>query len=726
MAGRPLGTSRVLLACLLCLVGTGRSAHAASTPSGPRVTANMPPHLDHIIALSVLEGGGGVITTGHLQTLDAESTPAGLTYTISPGETGPAMRNGTLARSGVTLVAGSTFTQADLDAGLLTYAHDGSETTSDDFHFSVQDPEGALAGDGGFNVFNFPVTITLVNDPPSPRDTAYVVALGASFNGTLRAPDPDSPAVTFSLVSAATHGTVTLLDAALGTFHYAADPGESGADTFTFQANDGLAFATAPGTITVLIANQPPVAFPDSVTTTEDMTVSGVLHAADGDLPTQALTFEILGAPSKGTATVLDPVAGTFRYVPASGAIGVDAFTFRAVDDSGAVATASVRVKIRARLDQGDIIVTDGKGLQVVLIDPATGLMAQVASGGELQSPRGVEVDALGRIDVISPADGPGSGLVRILPVTGAQSIVSPASGFSTSPLGALGLALESDGHLLVGDGVNGVIRVDPVSGATTPVASGGSLVLVLDVAVAPSGDLYVTDGSVFAGGESKVVRVDPVSGAQTVVSSGGNLVLPAGIAIEAGGSLLIADPSTIAGAPADQVLRVDPISGTQTVLSSGGLLSTPTGIAVAANGDIYIANQGAGNVLRVDPVSGEQSVICADPSLQEPFGIAVVPGAIVGVPGSRPLPTRLELGACAPNPVAGTGRVFFALPHEGHVRLDLLDVAGRRVATLVDRQLPPGHHEATIEARGARTGVYFLRLEAGAETRTRKVVLTR
>ena len=51
-----------------------------------------------------------------------------------------------------------TFTQADIDAGNVTYDHDGSETISDSFDFNVDDGAGANSS-GTFNI-----TVTPVND----------------------------------------------------------------------------------------------------------------------------------------------------------------------------------------------------------------------------------------------------------------------------------------------------------------------------------------------------------------------------------------------------------------------------------------------------------------------------------------------------------------------------------------------------------------------------------
>ena len=96
---------------------------------------------------------GNVITTAMLETTDVDNTPAQLTYTVTT-----ATANGTLRLSGTALGVSDTFTQADINAGLVTYDHDGSETVSDSFDFTVDDGVGTSSS-GTFNI-----TVTPVND----------------------------------------------------------------------------------------------------------------------------------------------------------------------------------------------------------------------------------------------------------------------------------------------------------------------------------------------------------------------------------------------------------------------------------------------------------------------------------------------------------------------------------------------------------------------------------
>lgn len=70
--------------------------------------------------------------------------------------------------------------------------------------------------------------------------------------------------------------------------------------------------------------------------------------------------------------------------------------------------------------------------------------------------------------------------------------------------------------------------------------------------------------------------------------------------------------------------------------------------------------------------------------------------------------------------------RLDFDLPSAAPVRLDVFDVAGRRIDVALDDLLPAGTHTATWSAAGRPSGVYFLRLRAGDEVRNERFVWLR
>ncbi|HET9130974.1 MAG TPA: T9SS type A sorting domain-containing protein [Terriglobia bacterium] len=76
------------------------------------------------------------------------------------------------------------------------------------------------------------------------------------------------------------------------------------------------------------------------------------------------------------------------------------------------------------------------------------------------------------------------------------------------------------------------------------------------------------------------------------------------------------------------------------------------------------------------------------------------------------------------PNPFNPSTNVNFQLPIAVHARLDVFDVLGRRVTTLIDGRLNAGIHHAAFDGSKLASGVYFYRLQAGNFTSTKKLVL--
>ena len=92
--------------------------------------------------------------------------------------------------------------------------------------------------------------------------------------------------------------------------------------------------------------------------------------------------------------------------------------------------------------------------------------------------------------------------------------------------------------------------------------------------------------------------------------------------------------------------------------------------------------------------------------------------------------PRRTALRQNVPNPFNPSTRIPFAISQAGRVTLTVYDVRGRRVATLVDRDLPAGEHHVDWQGKDGAghdiaSGVYFCRLDApGARHAARKMVL--
>ena len=176
--------------------------------------------------VTVLEGStGNTITTAMLNEGDVDDAGAGLVYTITN-----VTDNGTMYLSGFgTLGLNDTFTQAEIDAGDVTYDHNGSETSSDTFSFSLADglEDGATAATG---TFNFTVTAVNDNDPTIMSDgggasAAVNVLENDLFVTTVAATDADLPAETLTYsISGGVDAAKFAIDGSTGVLTFVASP----------------------------------------------------------------------------------------------------------------------------------------------------------------------------------------------------------------------------------------------------------------------------------------------------------------------------------------------------------------------------------------------------------------------------------------------------------------------------------------------------------------------
>jgi hypothetical protein len=78
------------------------------------------------------------------------------------------------------------------------------------------------------------------------------------------------------------------------------------------------------------------------------------------------------------------------------------------------------------------------------------------------------------------------------------------------------------------------------------------------------------------------------------------------------------------------------------------------------------------------------------------------------------------------PNPFNPSTTFSFDLPNRIFVSLNVFDMLGRDVSTIVFEELPAGKHIVQWNARDLPSGIYFYRMQAGSFTATKKLLLLR
>ena len=89
-------------------------------------------------------------------------------------------------------------------------------------------------------------------------------------------------------------------------------------------------------------------------------------------------------------------------------------------------------------------------------------------------------------------------------------------------------------------------------------------------------------------------------------------------------------------------------------------------------------------------------------------------------------VPTKFALHQNYPNPFNPVTVIRYELPNSATVKLQVFDVLGRVVATVVNERKEAGIYEAVFNASGLSSGTYFYRLQAGTFVETKKMMLVK
>ncbi|MBW4471648.1 MAG: tandem-95 repeat protein, partial [Stenomitos rutilans HA7619-LM2] len=291
--------------------------------------------------LTLDEGATTTISSSLLQVTDNDNAVTQLTYTL-----GSVPGHGALSLNGAAIGAGATFTQTDINTNKLSYRHDGSETLSDTFSFTVSDSAGGTAAS------TFSIAVNAVNDAPVLAvPGAQVVDQNAnSLIAGITVADPDagtgSETITISAAngvislgltagltfaqgngspatSITMSGTLSALNNALTSLVYRSNASFQGTDTISISVNDqgntgkgGALTDSKTIAVTVNPVNKAPtITVPASQSVNEDtsLSLSGISIGdvdANGGNETVSLSA-INGVLSLGTTAGLTFSTGT-------------------------------------------------------------------------------------------------------------------------------------------------------------------------------------------------------------------------------------------------------------------------------------------------------------------------------------------------------------------------------------------------------------------------------
>ena len=78
------------------------------------------------------------------------------------------------------------------------------------------------------------------------------------------------------------------------------------------------------------------------------------------------------------------------------------------------------------------------------------------------------------------------------------------------------------------------------------------------------------------------------------------------------------------------------------------------------------------------------------------------------------------------PNPFNASTAINYQLPVDSHVKLEVYNLIGQKVATLADERQQAGYKSVNWEASGYSSGIYFYKLSAGDKAFIKRMTLLR
>jgi large repetitive protein len=217
----------------------------------------------------------------------------------------------------------------------LTYTPDANYAGPDSFNFSASDGQADSA------LATVSINVIQVNDAPEALEQNVSTTEDTPRRITLSGKDTEGDPLGYRVDQLPAHGT---LEGTPPDLIYKPAPDYNGSDSFTFVTNDSFEESDAATvTITIVPANDAPVAAPQQLNTPEDTELEVTLGASDAE--GDALTYTIVRYPQNGS---LSGSGSSYTYKPAPNYFGTDSFAFRANDGQADSNEAVVDLTIAA------------------------------------------------------------------------------------------------------------------------------------------------------------------------------------------------------------------------------------------------------------------------------------------------------------------------------------------------------------------------------------------
>jgi hypothetical protein len=565
-----------------------------------------------------------------------------------------------------------------LTGNVAHYTPTGTMIGTDAFQFT--------AGDGAVTSAPATVTVNLTNSSPVAASETYNVientAISVAGPGLLSsASDTDGDPLTAILVSPPSHGAVTVN--ADGSFLYVPQQDFTGIDVFAYRLDDGFALSVNVATVTLAVADIPPVANNQSyevpLCTPLIVPAPGVL-GNDSDVNGNPLIALLVSGPSHGTLTL--KTDGSFVYSFNSNFLGVDTFSYAAYDGTALSNVATVVLEpAEPPPPPPPLFYTTPEN--VPLSVPAPGLLTNVDN--PCHAPLSVVL-----------LSAPSSGILSVS--LDGSFVYTPPNGFTSSV--SFSYAIKGGVYDSVWDPTTATVNVTEVpptasddtyrgaAGISLLVTAPGVLANDTDVsglaltaaeksrpahgtlALNPDGSFAYIPADDFAGTDSFTYVATDGTSDSNVAAVTINVTETPPVAVDDGmylvtenNSLTIAAPGVLAndtgtsGSPLMAQLAGKPVHGTVTLSTNGSFLYTPEEDFTGSDGFTYQASDGIdqSNVATVLlSIADTPAVLASRDETVVENTVLTVPAATGLLAGSKVFNHDPLLPVLAANPVHG------------------------------------------------------------------------
>ncbi len=95
----------------------------------------------------------------------------------------------------------------------------------------------------------------------------------------------------------------------------------------------------------------------------------------------------------------------------------------------------------------------------------------------------------------------------------------------------------------------------------------------------------------------------------------------------------------------------------------------------------------------------------------------------MTGIDDESENPYEYQLLRNYPNPFNSSTKISYEINNTGDVAIDIFDILGRKVETLINGIQPAGKYSLVWEATGLPSGIYFARLESNDQVTSNKMI---